>query len=81
VDITFKCFNISCVLGNRVLINEVLFTQFDILIIVLSNILLGCYSWYQCKSFENILNILGLLGCELIDWLFVVVFELNVVKV
>jgi len=50
------------------------------LIFFLSNILLGCYSWYQSKSFENILNILGLLGCELIVWL-IVVFELNVVKV
>jgi len=33
----------------------------------LSNILLGFYSWYQSKSFEITLNILGLLGSELID--------------
>jgi len=38
-----------------------------LIFVILSNILLGCYSWYQSKSFENILNILGLLGSELID--------------
>jgi len=38
-----------------------------LILFILSNIVSGCYSWYQRKIFENILNILGLLASEIID--------------
>jgi len=42
---------------------------FILLYFILSNILPGCYNWYQSKSFENVLIILGLVGSELSMWL------------